>query len=74
METQSAITVYTRPDCTYSDALIEELDGKGINYIAVDLLREPEKIPELTKLTGGERITPVMVDGSVVTVGFRGAG
>lgn len=74
MATQSTITVYTRPDCTYSDALIEELDGQGVQYITVDLLREPDRVSELTRLTGGERITPVMVEGSVVTVGFRGVG
>ena len=74
MTTQREIIVYTRPDCSYSDALIEELDAEGVKYTEFDLVRRPDKVAEVLKLTGGERITPVMVQGDVVTVGFRGVG
>ena len=33
-----------------------------------------ERETELLELTNGERITPVMVEGGVVTVGFHGIG
>ena len=34
----------------------------------------PEHVEELEKLTGGERITPVMVEGDLVIVGYHGIG
>ena len=74
MTTQTAIIVYTRPDCSYSDALKEEMDSEGVQYLEINLLRQPDKVAEVLKLTGGERITPVMVQGDAVTVGFRGVG
>ena len=74
MTSQSSIIVYTRPDCSYSDAMIEQLNADGVKYVEVNLVREPDKVSEVVKLTGGERITPVMVSDGVVTVGFRGAG
>ena len=33
-----------------------------------------ELVPELERLTGGERITPVMVEGDLVIVGYHGIG
>ena len=72
--TESTLIVYTRPDCSYSDALKDELDTDGVAYVEVDLAAHPEREPEVMELTGGERITPVMVEGSVVTVGYRGVG
>ena len=66
--------LYTHPDCSYSDALKEELDGSAIVYEEINLALRPEAWSELEKLTGGERITPVMVEGDVVSVGFHGVG
>ena len=74
MTPQSDTIVYTRPDCSYSDALLEELDADGVEYVHVNLVRQPGRVSELVELTGGERITPVLVQNGVVTVGFRGAG
>ena len=74
MTTTSTRIVYSRPDCAYSDALKEELNAQGVVYTEVNLLRHPDRVPELLKVTGGERITPVMVEGEVVTIGFRGVG
>ena len=74
MTAEPALTLYTRPDCSYSDAQRDDLCAKGVAFTEVDLAREPERVPEVERLTGGERITPVMVESGVVTVGFRGAG
>lgn len=73
-EILSQIVIYTRPDCSYSDALKDELDADKINYSEIDLSVHPEKIDEAIELAGGERITPVLRDGDVVTIGFRGLG
>jgi glutaredoxin len=74
MVTEATLVVYTRPDCSYSDALLHDLDKDGVPYKQIDLEMFPELIPEVERLTGGERITPVMVEGDVVVVGFHGIG
>lgn len=71
---EPTLVLYTRPDCSYSDALRDELDADGVEYVEYDLTVHPEKADEVLRLTGGERITPVMVEGEVVVVGYRGVG
>tara|TARA_Y100000590_G_C15277872_1_gene847610 strand:- start:368 stop:580 length:213 start_codon:yes stop_codon:yes gene_type:complete len=68
------LVVYTRPDCSYSDALLHDLDKDDVAYIQVDLEKSPERIDELERLTGGEHITPVMVEGDLVIIGYHGVG
>ena len=66
--------VYTHPDCDYSNALKDELSGLGVEFEDIDLSKRPEEWVTLEELTGGERITPVSVEGDIVTVGFKGIG
>ena len=66
------VTIYTRGDCPFSVALKKRLDAEGTHYSEVDLSREPRAIPELVKLTGGERVVPVLVDGGVIRVAPEG--
>ena len=68
------VTLYTHPDCSYSDALKGELDEAGTVYDEVDLSLRPEAWTQLEALTGGERITPVLVNGEAVEIGFHGIG
>ena len=68
------VVFYSHPDCTYSAALKEELDGAGTIYEEIDLALRPEAWADLEKLTDGERITPVLVEGDAVSVGFHGVG
>ena len=68
------LVVYTHPECSYSDALKDELNEAGTEFEEIDLGLHPEKWAALESLTDGERITPVSVDGGLVTVGFHGVG
>ena len=68
------LVVYTHPECSYSDALKDELNEAGTEYEEIDLAVQPERWAALEALTDGERITPVSVDGDLVTVGFHGVG
>ena len=68
------ITLYTHPDCNYSDALKDELDNKGQTYEEINLALNPEEWDSLVKLTAGERITPVLVSGDTVEIGLHGIG
>ena len=74
MVSEPALVVYTRPDCSYSDALLHDLDKDGVEYRQVDLEERPDQVGELERLTGGERVTPVMVEGGLVIVGYHGIG
>ncbi|MDA1189043.1 MAG: UXX-star (seleno)protein family 2 [Chloroflexi bacterium] len=68
------ILLYTHPDCAYSGALKEELDGKGTVYEEVDLALNPEAWAEVEHHSGGDRITPVLVENGKATVGYYGVG
>ena len=62
------------PTVHFSDALKDELDTAGTEYEEIDLALSPDAWLDLEKLTGGERITPVMIEGGEVSVGFHGVG
>ena len=68
------IVVYTHPDCGFSTAVKIDYDNRGIAFREIDISIHPEAIPELERLTGGERTTPVIVRGDEVTIGFNGIG
>jgi glutaredoxin len=71
---QETIVMYTHPDCGYSDAARDEFLQNDITFREIDLSVTPEAWQEVERLTGGERITPVIVEGDLVTVGFHGVG
>ena len=70
----ATIILYTHPDCNYSDAQRADFVKEGVEFTEIDVTVHPEAVPELEKLTGGERITPVIVEGEAVTVGYHGVG
>ncbi len=73
-QSTATIVLYTHPDCNYSDAQRADYVKDGVNFFEIDVTVHPDKIPELERLTGGERITPVIVEGDKVTVGYHGVG
>ncbi len=68
------IVVYTHPDCGFSTAVKIDYNNRGISFREIDISVHPEAIPDLERLTGGERTTPVIVRGDEVTIGFNGIG
>ena len=66
--------LYMHPDCPYSVALKEKLDEVGMSYHEVNLALKRSAWDTVTMLSGGERITPVLVEGDNVTVGLDGMG
>ena len=57
----SAFILYTHPDCAFSAAAKMDYRKRKVDYVEIDVSKQPDKIPDLQKLTGGERLTPVMV-------------
>ncbi|MFL2762108.1 MAG: Uxx-star family glutaredoxin-like (seleno)protein [Dehalococcoidia bacterium] len=68
------ILVYSTIDCGYSTKLMEELDTSGIEYEKINLSLYPKRWDEVTKHTDGQKISPVMIDGDKVTIGYNGLG
>jgi glutaredoxin len=67
-----AVTLYTRADCPFSRALRERLRDEGRVFAEIDVAAEPQRLPELVKLTGRRRIVPVLVDGARISVAPEG--
>ena len=67
--------VYTHPTCGYCDLLKDDLRANSVAYEEVDVSKQPDMWAEVERLSGGDRITPVMVtaDGDV-EIGYKGIG
>ena len=66
------IIIYTHPDCSFSAAAKMDYRRSKTAYTEIDLAKQPDQIPALLELTGGERVTPVIVQNGNVTIGFKG--
>ena len=64
--------IYTHPDCAYSSAAKMDYRKRKVEYTEIDLSKMADQIPALLELTNGERITPVIVEDGIVTIGFKG--
>lgn len=69
---QSANIIYTHPDCAFSAAAKMDFRHRKVAYVEIDVSIEKDKIPDLLALSNGERLTPVIVENGVVTLGFKG--
>ena len=69
---QATILLYTHPDCAFSAAAKMDFRQRKIDYVEIDVSKQTDKVPELEQLTGGQRLTPVIVENGQVTVGFKG--
>lgn len=69
---QSANIIYTHPDCAFSAAAKMDFRHRKVHYVEIDVSIETDKIPDLLALSNGERLTPVIVENGVVTLGFKG--
>ena len=69
---QASTIIYTHPDCAYSSAAKMDCRQRKVEYTEIDLSKQADQIPALLELTDGERVTPVIVENGVVTIGFKG--
>ncbi len=53
---------------------MEELDSSGIDYEKINLSLYPKRWDEVTIHTDGQKISPVMINGDDVTIGYNGLG
>ena len=69
---QPTTILYTHPDCAFSAAAKMDYRKRKVDFIEIDVSKQLDKIPDLERLTGGERLTPVMVENGNVIIGFKG--
>ena len=69
---QASTFIYTHPDCAFSSAAKMDYRQRKVEYTEIDLSKQADQIPALLELTDGERVTPVIVENGVVTIGFKG--
>lgn len=66
------VILYTHPDCAYSSAAKMDYRHRKVAYTEIDVSKQTDQISKLIELTGGERLTPVIVENGTVTIGFKG--
>jgi glutaredoxin 3 len=64
--------VYVKSGCPHCQATREELAARGVECREIDVDARPEVIPELLKLTRGQRIVPVIVEGGRIQIAPAG--
>jgi glutaredoxin 3 len=66
------VTLYVKTGCPYCAAKRLELSERGVTFTEVNVSEHPEVIPELLKLTKGQRLVPVIVEGSRIRIAPEG--
>ena len=64
-----AVTMYSTPWCGYCQRLKAQMSREGIEYVEVDIERDPEAAAFVESVNGGNQTVPTLVfpDGSAAT-------
>ena len=65
-------TLYVKTGCAHCAAKRRELAARGVVVTEVDVTAHPEAVPELLKLTKGQRRVPVVVEGGRISIAPEG--
>lgn len=61
------VEIYTTPICGFCTAAKRLLDSKGIDFVEIDVMRDPEKRAEMTQRSSGGRTVPqIFIDGTPI--------
>lgn len=63
------VIIYGKPGCPFTDRALSAY-GEKAKYF--DVQADNVKLQEMLKLSGGERVVPVIVDGGKVIIGHGG--
>lgn len=63
------VTIYSTPWCGYCRRLKTQLDREGIDFVEVDIEREPHAADYVSQVNGGNHTVPTVVfaDGASLT-------
>ena len=69
------IELYTTVGCPYSEAVREDLEWRGIDFVEYDVEKDQGARARMLELTGGNRTVPVIFEeGKPVQIGWMGRG
>ncbi len=67
-----SIFLYGEESCPYSASAKEDFAKRKVPYRYRDVKRDERALQEMLQLTGGGREVPVIVEGSLIKIGFGG--
>jgi glutaredoxin len=68
----SDVTIYTKVGCPYCAAAKKHYTDQKISFEEIDVHRTPGAMDQVSKLSDGRNIVPIIVDNGKVSVGFGG--
>jgi len=69
------IELYTTVGCPYSEAVREDLEWRGIDFVEYDVEKDQGARARMLELTGSSRTVPVIFEeGKPVQIGWMGRG
>ena len=66
------VIIFGKDSCPYTMAARDDYAARGIAFEYVNVKKNPARLSEMLKYSGGRRAVPVIVDAGVVTIGFDG--
>ena len=66
------VIIFGKDSCPYTMAARDDYAARGIAFEYVNVKKNPARLSEMLKYSGGRRAVPVIVEAGVVTIGFEG--
>jgi len=66
------VRIYGKSNCPYTTAARQDFAKRGYKVEYIDLVQQSGRLPEMLKLTPGQRRVPVIDERGKITVGFGG--
>ncbi len=66
------VRIFGKDSCPYTTDAREDYARRGYAVEYVNVRKDPDRVAELLRLSGGRRAVPVIDEGGKVTVGFGG--
>ena len=66
------VIIFGKDSCPYTMAARDDYTARGSAFEYVNVKKNPARLSEMLKYSGGRRAVPVIVDAGVVTIGFEG--
>jgi len=66
------VLIFGKDSCPYTMAARDDYAARGIPFEYVNVRKNPARLQDMLKYSGGRRAVPVIVEGGTVTIGFDG--
>ncbi len=66
------VIIFGKDSCPYTMAARDDYTARGIAFEYVNVKKNPARLSEMLKYSGGRGAVPVIVEAGVVTIGFEG--